>query len=134
MSDAVFALAIDEHLLSDGGRRVTRVAASSESSFRLTVDGELDVELSLDVLDRVMERYGKPLAPEIALAGPRLELPGGRALVGLRHRARYDVVARDFLVLIRPGAAEALAELSTSVAAALEHLARSTKGGGSREG
>jgi len=41
----------------------------------------------------------------------------------LRHRARYDVIARDFLVLTRPDAPP-LAELSTSIAAALVHLAR----------
>jgi len=87
------------------------------------IDGELDAELPMAVLDQVMVRYGKPLAEDVALDGARLLLQDGSALCMLRHRARYDVIARDFLVYVRLHEAP-LVELSTSVAAALSHLAR----------
>jgi hypothetical protein len=44
----------------------------------------------------------------------------------LRHLGRYDVIARDFFVLLRPGA-EPLAELAATIAAALTHLARASR-------
>jgi hypothetical protein len=52
-----------------------------------------------------------------------LELDGGRRISLLRYRARYDVIAKDFLVFEAPNRAP-VAELATSVAAALAHLAR----------
>lgn len=80
------------------------------------------------VLCAVFARYGREKAPEVRLAddAPRLPLGDGRALVHLRHRARYDVIARDFLVLERPGEPP-LVELSTAIAAALVHLAEATR-------
>ncbi|WP_394850057.1 hypothetical protein LZC95_21680 [Pendulispora brunnea] len=116
------ALTIDEHLRPDGTLQGTRLS-SCEGGVRIVIDGELDAELPLAVLDQVMARYGKPLAEDIALEGPRLTLKNGSALCMLRHRARYDVIARDFLVYVRTGETP-LVELSTSVAAALAHLAR----------
>jgi len=117
-------LTIDEHVLPDGTHAGTHVSAGADGeSVRVVVDGEVDVELPMDVLEQVMARYGKPLAEGISLSGPWLALEGGRALYMLRHRARYDVIARDFVVFVRPNEAP-LAELSTSVAAALAHLAR----------
>jgi hypothetical protein len=70
-----------------------------------------------------MERYGKPLADGIALDGPSLELGEGRALHRIRHRGRYDVIARDFLVWTTPGQ-EPLAELAVAVSGALVHLSK----------
>jgi len=74
------------------------------------------------VLDAVMKRYGKALAPDVVVSGPTLALEGGRTLSSLRHRARYDVIARDFLVYSAPGS-EPFAELASSIAAALSFLA-----------
>jgi hypothetical protein len=80
------------------------------------------------VIATIFSQYARPLAPDIAsqvndlpylrvwsLASPLLNLHP------LRHLARYDVIARDFLVLSQPGA-EPLAELTTTIAAALSHV------------
>ena len=130
-------MTIDEHWRADGTRGETYLerlvdvpdapgapaASDEETSLRLGVEGELDVELPLEMLTRVMARYGKPLAEGIALAGPRLELAGGTVLCRIRYLARYDVIAKDYLVLARPGEVP-LVELCTSIAGALVHLAR----------
>ncbi|WP_394829481.1 hypothetical protein [Pendulispora albinea] len=117
-------LTIDEHFLPDGSRVGTHVSAADEGrALRLVVDGALDHELPIAVLEQVMARYGKPLAEGVVPGGPRIELGDGRALCMLRHRGRYDVIARDYLVFERPGGPP-LAELSTSIAGALLHLAR----------
>jgi len=87
-------------------------------------------------LDAVMARYGKPLAIpdgnselESAELGPwntkieeTLELGAGRYLTRFRFRARFDVIARDYLAWLTPDR-EPLCELATGVAAALRHLA-----------
>lgn len=77
-------------------------------------------------LDAVMTRYGAPLDPvelqhvtEVAT----LELDGGRSVRTIRHLARFDVIARDYLVYDRPNA-EPLCALATTVVAALTHLGR----------
>ncbi len=74
-------------------------------------------------LERVMHRYGRPLADDVVAEGPALDLGGGRALRRLRFRPRYDVIARDYLVFEEPGV-EPVAELAVAVTAALVHLAR----------
>lgn len=71
----------------------------------------------------VFRRFGRALDPAIELVSERFALGDGSLLTRLRHRARYDVIARDYLVWLPPGA-EALVELATSVSAALTHLAR----------
>jgi hypothetical protein len=88
---------------------------------RLVV-GKGSFELPREVLEKVMERYAKPLADGIELP-PGLPLGDGCTLHLLRHRARYDVIARDFLVLSRPNR-EPIAELATTIAAALAFLFR----------
>jgi hypothetical protein len=76
-----------------------------------------------------MARYGKPLDPTLSLDGlDKLDLVDGCALYHLRHLARYDVIARDFVVWASPGH-EPLAELGAAVAAALIHLAKIARGG-----
>jgi len=114
---------IDEHLGANGAREATELELEEEGGALRLKAGELDVELPLEILEQVMIRYGKPLADDVSLEGPQLELAGGRVLHRIRHRARYDVIARDFLVYVRTGEAP-LVELSTSIAAALVHLAR----------
>ena len=83
--------------------------------------------VELGVLDAVMKRYGRPLADDVIVTGPTLELEGGQTLSLLRHRARYDVIARDFLVYRIPGK-EPIAELAASVTAALTYLVRAPTG------
>ncbi len=112
---------IDEHLEADGARAATHLEVEGGALYLRTED--LDVEIPHEVFEQVMVRYGKPLADDVPLEGPRLDLGGGRSLHRIRHRARYDVSARDFLFYVRPGEAT-LVELSTSIAAALVHLAR----------
>lgn len=75
-------------------------------------------------LDKVMARYGAPFDPEAEIAlVDALELGDGRRLRQVRHLAGYDVIARDYLVL-DPVEGEALCALGTTVAGALQHLAR----------
>ena len=115
-------LLIDERARSDG---------ESERTWLELVDGRLGLRFDETLvaiveepaLEAVMTRYGKALADEIVVTGPTLELEGGRRLSLLRHRARYDVVAKDFLVYEVPNR-HPVAELATSVSAALAHLAR----------
>ena len=71
----------------------------------------------------VMARYGAPLDPDVTLAPiATLELVEGR-LRHVRHLARYDVIAKDWLVYERAGEDPVIA-LATTVAGALGHLAR----------
>jgi hypothetical protein len=72
-----------------------------------------------------MKRYGKALDADERemMIDERLELGEGAALVRFRFMRRYDVIARDYLVLYRDGG-EPLCEMATSIAAALDHLAR----------
>ena len=75
-------------------------------------------------LDAVMNRFGKPLEPSERLVHvDALDLGGGRVLRHVRHLARYDVIARDFLVYEATGS-EPMCALATTVAGALEHLGR----------
>ncbi len=93
----------------------------------VVVTAEGDFPLPDGALDAVMARYGKPLEPGEALAGvATLDLGAGRALRHVRHLARFDVIARDYLVYDRPDG-EALCALATTVAGALEHLARAAQ-------
>lgn len=79
-------------------------------------------ELDAEVVVAVMERYGRELEPSIDVRGPSLALDDAHTLVRIRHLARYDVIARDYVVLVRPHGVP-LVELATSVAGALVHLA-----------
>jgi hypothetical protein len=75
-------------------------------------------------LEAVMSRFGKPLdvSEQLTPVGA-LELGDGRMLRHVRHLARWDVIARDWLVLEVAGE-EPLCALATTVAGALGHLAR----------
>ena len=108
---------------------VTETGAS-ESLHVGVVDGELvvhvegtEVAMPMQVLERVMERYGKPLDPAVKLEGPELDMGDAGVLQRIRHRGFYDVIARDFIVWHPPGR-EPLAELATAISAALAHFAR----------
>jgi hypothetical protein len=114
-------LTIHEWLAEDGARKSVRLGESHGALVVCAGDDEA-VSLPMLALERVMERYGKPLADGIALDGPKLDLGEGKALVLIRHRARYDVIARDFVVWIAPDR-EPLAELAVAISGALVHLA-----------
>lgn len=118
-------LKIHEGFDADGARVDVSVDANPETeagSLTVRVAGEPAKALPVVALERIMERYGKPLADEIAIDGPSLDLGAGKTLTLIRHLARYDVVARDYLVFAAPGR-EPLAELAVAVTGALVHLA-----------
>jgi hypothetical protein len=92
------------------------------------VDDEGAFPLPAEALARVMARYGSPLDVDASLVPvDALDLGDGRVLRHIRHLARFDVIARDYLVLDVPGD-ESLCALATSVAAALGHLGRRAAG------
>jgi hypothetical protein len=75
-----------------------------------------------EALASVMSRFGAPLDPAARVAVvATLELGNGRSLGHVRHLARYDVIARDYLVY-HSGDEDPLCALATTVAAALAHL------------
>lgn len=98
-----------------------------ESVLALTYEGKR-IELESAVLVAVFERLAKEKDPTVVADGEVLTLGGGAVLRRLRHLARYDVIARDYLVLERPGRV-ALVELATAITAALVHLAEAAGAG-----
>jgi hypothetical protein len=116
-------ITIHEAADAAGALVVTRLA-QQEGELSLTVGAE-SLALPAGALDAVLKRYGKPLAEDVPAASvaERLDLGDGRSLVRFRFMARYDVIARDYLVLYAPDE-EPLCELATSVAGVLAHLAR----------
>ncbi len=124
-------LILHEHIGNDGTRICTSVHVEADALI-VTVGDAREGVLSCEALVAILERYGKPLADGISLDGcPSLDLASmagagsGARLCILRHRALYDVIARDFVVLARNDH-EPYAELATMVAAAVTHLARAT--------
>ena len=115
-------LTIHEWTRDDGASETVRLGEQG-GAVVLSVGSAPAVALPMLALERVMERYGRPLAEGVALDGPKIDLGGGRTLQRIRHLERYDVIARDFLVWCAPGR-EPLVELAVTVSGALEHLAR----------
>jgi hypothetical protein len=91
------------------------------------VDPAVSLPLPPDALDKVLARYGAPFDPDapIAVIG-ELALGDGRRIRQVRHLAGYDVIARDYLVLDLPNG-ESLCALGTTVAGALQFLARAAR-------
>lgn len=114
-------LLLDEHLLADG-RAMRRWAMHAGARVRVVDDDGAGGELSIAAIDRVMERYGRPLDAAIALEGDALELGDGRRLRRLRYHAPVDATGRDYLVWERPGEAP-LAVIAGHATAALHYLA-----------
>jgi hypothetical protein len=115
-------LILHESVLEGGASEKTWLEVV-EGALVMRVERGLSVEVPLAIFEAVMQRYGRPLAEGIDPVGPTLELPGGEVLCLFRHRARYDVIAKDFLVYRALGR-EPLAELAASVSAALAYLVR----------
>ena len=115
-------LKIHETALTDGSLAVTFLVV--EEGAMLLASPEGTFALPVGALDAVMTRFGKPLeASEVVSEVAALDLGGGDLLRHVRHRARYDVIARDFLVYETTGG-DALCALATTVAGALGHLGR----------
>lgn len=84
-------------------------------------------ELPEGVLARVMERYGAPIEVGAHLVDvDAIEIEHGVRLRHVRHLARYDVIAKDWLVYERDGL-EPLCALANTVARALDHLSRAAR-------
>jgi hypothetical protein len=123
------ALTIHESVTEHGAPETVEVSA--EGGVLIVAVAGVPAELPMIVLERVMERYGKPLDDGILLDGPgsaRVDLGDGSTLHRIRHRGFYDVIARDFVVWTSRGR-EPLAELATAVSAALVHFANATREG-----
>jgi hypothetical protein len=114
-------LLLHERTLPDGALEKTWLEVEGDALF-FRIEGAPKTEVPIAVLDVVMQRYGRPIADEVELDGPRLEV-AGRALSLVRYRPRYDVIARDYFVYAT-GQATPVAELATAVTGALAHLLR----------
>jgi hypothetical protein len=116
-------LLLDERIQSDGAHARTWAACDGE---RVQLRDDLGAigELPVAVLDQVMRRYGRPLAPEIVVEGDSLRC-GTHDLRRLRYHAEVDAEARDYLIW-QPRGSEAgdepLACVATTVTAALRFL------------
>jgi hypothetical protein len=115
-------LLLDERILADG--RVVRTWATTGAPGQLAIanDDGASGALPVAALDRVMARFGKPLADGIELDGDTLELDGG-TLRRLRFHAAVDATGRDYLIWER-ASHEPLCLLATTATAALLHLLR----------
>lgn len=99
------------------------VVLRQEGGVLCLVTGDRAQALPEGAVAAVMKRFGKPLDPDVELTEvDRLEIDGV-ALRHVRHLARYDVIARDFLVYGED------CVLATTAAGALAHLASVTARG-----
>jgi hypothetical protein len=97
-----------------------------DGTLAVAVDGET-LAIGEDALAAVMARFGGPLeTSEPLIAVDALDLGGGRLVRHVRHLARYDVIARDFVVYDVPGR-DSLCALAITVSGALVHLARARR-------
>jgi hypothetical protein len=86
------------------------------------------VPLSEQALPAVMRRFGSPFDADANVTTvATLTLAERCTLRHVRHLARYDVISRDYLVYEAAGG-ETLCALATTVAGALVHLAKATRG------
>lgn len=118
-------LKIHETTRSDGSLGEVLLRHDEGGGLAIVIEGR-GLALPDGAVEAVMAKFGAPIAPsereklgEIA----RLDLGGGAVMRHVRHLARYDVIARDWLVYEAPNA-EPLCAMATTVAGALEHLAR----------
>jgi hypothetical protein len=110
---------IHETVRPDGSLAATHVVCGPLA----IVDDDGTWPLPDGAIEAVMRRFGGELEPHEPLIDiDVLDLAGAR-LRHVRHRARYDVIARDFLVY-EPESGPPRIALATTVAGALTHLAR----------
>jgi hypothetical protein len=124
-------LKIHESTASDGS--LATVSLSVERGSVLLIEASADGShdrvdpLPDGALEAVMSRFGNALDPAVRISRvAALELGNERLLRHVRHLARFDVIARDYLVYESPGS-EPICALATTVAAALGHLARASR-------
>ena len=115
-------LLLDERITADGNHARTWASWSINDGERLQIrddDGPIGA-ISLVAVDRVMRRYGRPLAPDVAPDGQSLRCAHYR-LSRLRHHAVVDAEARDYLVW-QALDGEPVACVAATATAALRHL------------
>jgi hypothetical protein len=121
------AMKIHETAKADGSLAAVDLRVEGDELV-IAVNDENDRPLALPggALERVMQRYGAPLEDGTKLTEvAAIDLGNGARLRHVRHLARYDVIAKDWLVYEREGEGEEpLCALANTVAAALVHLAR----------
>jgi hypothetical protein len=118
-------LTLHEHI-EENGVRVSTTIDVVDGDLAITVDGIALGSISREAIGIIFDRYAKPLADGVSLDGcPSLDLGDGSRICALRHRAIYDVIARDFVVLVRRDR-EPYAELSTMIAGAATHIAQAS--------
>jgi hypothetical protein len=101
-----------------------------DESVLAMVEGEEAFPLPEGALDAIMKRYGAPLDPAAGVTSiGALDLGCGRQLRCVRHLARYDVIARDYLVY-ETAHGEPLCALATTVTGALAYLGRAVRAAG----
>lgn len=113
---------IHETTQADGSIAPTHLRSASGA---IVVESEgTTLPLPDGAIARVMARYGAPIEEGTKLTEiDALDLGDGARLRHVRHLARYDVIAKDWLVYEARGQ-EPLCALANTVAAALVHLAR----------
>jgi hypothetical protein len=118
-------LKIDETTRADGSLAPVLIRMDDEGLSVACDQGILP--LPRGALEAVMNRYGMPLDSNARVAEvASLELGEGASLRHVRHLARFDVIARDYLVLTRPDR-DPLCALAKPVAGALLHLGKAAR-------
>lgn len=124
---------IHETIGNDGANVSSRLERDDGALVFVDIDGT-STSLPDGALDAVMNRFGAPLDHSVDLVPvDALDLGDGRTLRHVRHLARFDVIAKDFLVL-ESSSREPLCALATTVAGAIDHLARAARAAATRDG
>jgi hypothetical protein len=118
-------LKIHETTNANGGLSPVFLRADEGTLMLITDKGTF--ALPEGALASVMKRFGAPLDPgaEISVIAS-LDLAPGSSLRHARHLSAYDVIARDYLVYASTDG-EPLCALATTVAGALDHLAKAAE-------
>jgi hypothetical protein len=112
-------LLLDERIRADGVHSRTWATSDGER-VQIRDDSGAGGELSVDVVDHVMRRYGRALDDNLATGGEALRC-GRYTLRRLHHHALVDAEGRDYLVWERPGE-EPLVCVAATATAALRFL------------
>ncbi len=113
------------HEVTEADGSLTAIAVSVEAGAVGLVTAGRFLPLPDGALDAVVRRFGGPLEPsETVREVGALPLPDGRSIRHVRHLARFDVIARDYVALTPVGGDDEYVALATTVAGAWMHLAR----------
>lgn len=119
-------LLIDEKILESGETERCYLELVEQGIRFFTTSG-LHVVFSPGAMRGIMQRYAKPLDPDIPIEGPTLELSNGERYTLLHYRMHgrwaIDVIGKDYLVLEGPHS-ETLCALSNGIAGALTFIAQ----------